>query len=86
MTAAHAPAAPVGARPSVPAKVLVALIGLYQAVRAGKPSPCRYLPSCSQYAAEALQRHGARRGGWLALRRVGRCHPLGGRGVDPVPG
>lgn len=64
---------------------LLALIRLYQLVRAGRPSPCRFVPSCSDYAAEALQEHGAWRGGWLAVRRVGRCHPLGSSGYDPVP-
>ncbi|MGH6974927.1 MAG: membrane protein insertion efficiency factor YidD [Stellaceae bacterium] len=46
---------------------------------------CRYWPSCSHYAAEAVHVHGAARGTWLALKRVGRCHPWGGSGVDPVP-
>lgn len=46
---------------------------------------CRYWPSCSHYAADALERHGAARGSWLALKRVARCHPWGGSGVDPVP-
>ncbi len=47
---------------------------------------CRFSPTCSQYAIEALQAHGAVRGTWLSLRRVGRCHPLGGGGgYDPVP-
>ena len=60
-------------------------IRTYQVVRAGRPSPCRYWPSCSQYALEAIERHGAARGGWLAVRRIGRCHPWGGHGVDLVP-
>lgn len=46
---------------------------------------CRYQPSCSRYALDALRQHGALRGGWLTLRRLGRCHPLGGMGYDPVP-
>ena len=60
-------------------------VRLYQQVRAGRPSPCRYQPTCSSYAVEALEVHGAARGSWLAIRRLARCHPWGGHGWDPVP-
>lgn len=46
---------------------------------------CRFDPSCSQYALDALRMHGAFRGSWLAVRRISRCHPWGGSGIDPVP-
>ncbi|MDF0489149.1 membrane protein insertion efficiency factor YidD [Sphingomonas sp. H39-1-10] len=49
------------------------------------PSSCRYQPSCSAYAITALRRYGAVKGGWLAAKRIGRCHPFGGYGPDPVP-
>ena len=73
------------ARVSIPARTALVLVRLYQAARAGRPSPCRYDPSCSAYAATALERFGAARGSWLAARRLGRCHPWGGFGPDPVP-
>ncbi|MGH9244924.1 MAG: membrane protein insertion efficiency factor YidD [Acidimicrobiales bacterium] len=68
-----------------PARVLHALVRAYRAVAAGRPSPCRFEPSCSTYALEALEVHGAVRGAWLAVRRLARCHPWGGMGWDPVP-
>ena len=49
------------------------------------PPTCRFQPSCSAYAITALHRYGARKGGWLAVRRIARCHPFGGFGPDPVP-
>ncbi len=68
-------------------KLLVTLIRGYQlAVSPLLPPACRYTPSCSEYASEALQRHGALKGSWLAARRLARCHPLRRRGgYDPVP-
>ena len=67
------------------ARALAVPVRVYQLVRAGRPSPCRYWPTCSSYALEALARHGALRGTWLTVRRVCRCHPWGGWGSDPVP-
>ena len=49
------------------------------------PPACRFTPTCSQYALEALRKHGPFRGTWLALKRIARCHPWGGSGYDPVP-
>ena len=60
-------------------------IRVYQGLRAGHASPCRFWPSCSAYAAEAIETYGLFSGGRLAVRRILRCHPFGGRGVDLVP-
>ena len=68
-----------------PARVLRKLIRGYQVLSANRPPSCRYYPSCSAYAIEAIERHGAARGSWFAVRRLARCHPFGGHGVDPVP-
>ena len=67
------------------AKAMHGGVRLYQKVTAGRPSPCRYVPTCSNYALDAFEQHGAVRGGALTLRRLLRCHPWGGHGWDPVP-
>lgn len=68
------------------ARVLVALLRLYQlAISPLLPPSCRFHPSCSSYAVQAVGRHGAARGSWLAARRLCRCHPFCAGGVDPVP-
>ena len=71
----------------LPAGLLLALIRGYQrAISPLLPPSCRYAPTCSQYALEAVAGRGALRGGWLALRRLARCHPGRAGGYDPVPG
>ncbi len=68
------------------ATMLTVPVRLYQVVVSPLlPAQCRYAPSCSTYAIAAIERHGAGRGSWLALRRILRCHPWGGSGYDPVP-
>jgi putative membrane protein insertion efficiency factor len=68
------------------ARVVLALIRVYQkAVSSWTPRTCRYFPTCSEYAAQAVARYGAARGLWLAARRLLRCHPLAPGGFDPVP-
>ena len=70
----------------LPQLMLVALVRGYQKyISPGLPPSCRFYPSCSQYALEALQRHGALKGSLLAARRLTRCHPFNPGGDDPVP-
>ena len=65
---------------------LLLLIRIYQLTLSSLIGrSCRFLPTCSDYAQQAIEKHGAWRGGKLALRRIGRCHPWGGEGFDPVP-
>ena len=67
-------------------KVLRKLLSLYRLVVSPLVGPaCRFEPTCSNYASEALEKHGSISGIWLAVKRLGRCHPLGGSGYDPVP-
>jgi len=67
-------------------RLLIALVRFWQiGPSAILPPSCRYQPSCSAYAITALRRYGALKGGWLAAKRIGRCHPWGGFGHDPVP-
>lgn len=76
----------LGSPSKVARRLLLGAIRLYQLVLSpwlGRQ--CRYEPTCSAYAAEAIERFGVRRGVWLAVKRIGRCHPWGGAGYDPVP-
>jgi putative membrane protein insertion efficiency factor len=73
-----------------PSKILAATLRAYRillspTLMALFGPACRYQPSCSRYAEEAIRRHGIVRGGWMAVRRLMRCHPLGDHGYDPVP-
>jgi putative membrane protein insertion efficiency factor len=70
----------------VPARLLVGLISVYRRFVSPMLGPrCRFYPSCSAYAQEAIRVHGAGRGSWLAVRRLGKCHPFHPGGLDPVP-
>ena len=66
--------------------LLFLIRNVYQKVsRRALPNTCRYVPTCSEYAAQAIEKYGAAKGAWLALLRILRCHPFAGRGEDPVP-
>ncbi|GMQ93361.1 MAG: hypothetical protein BMS9Abin12_0838 [Acidimicrobiia bacterium] len=72
---------------SLGARVLLGLVRAYQkAVSPLLGQNCRYYPSCSRYTSEAIEIHGALKGGWFGVRRIGRCHPFHEGGFDPVPG
>ena len=65
---------------------MLALIAFYRnCISPMLPPTCRYTPTCSQYAVEAIKKYGPLKGGWLAFKRILRCHPFGGSGYDPVP-
>ena len=67
-------------------KVMLGLIWFYRhCISPLTPAACRYTPTCSQYAVEAIKKYGPFKGGWLALKRILRCNPWGGSGYDPVP-
>ncbi|MDI1354742.1 MAG: membrane protein insertion efficiency factor YidD [bacterium] len=67
-------------------KIALLFVTFYQlAIRPLLPNACRYTPSCSEYAAQAITKYGAFKGLWLGFRRIIRCHPWGGHGYDPVP-
>jgi len=84
--ASAAPETPVSTRPSLAARVLIVpVIGYRRFISPLLPPVCRFAPSCSEYALEALRVHGAVRGLWLAVRRLARCHPFNPGGYDPVP-
>jgi len=80
------PYSPEERAPGIAAKAAILFVRAYQVTLSPfLGGQCRYYPSCSAYAIEALQRHGALRGSWLAIRRIGRCHPFRPGGFDPVP-
>jgi hypothetical protein len=67
-------------------KIFILLIRFYQlSISPILGQNCRYSPTCSQYSIDAINKHGALKGGWLALKRIFSCHPWGGNGYDPVP-
>ncbi|MEN7342561.1 MAG: membrane protein insertion efficiency factor YidD [Pseudomonadota bacterium] len=79
--------APVAEHLTFGRRCAIALLRAYQyLISPWLGNNCRFTPTCSQYSIEAIQRFGVLRGSWLTMRRLGRCHPWGGQGYDPVPG
>ncbi len=66
-------------------RFLLWIISMYQGTASIRRARCRYVPTCSQYAAEAIELHGSAAGSWLAIKRLARCQPFGSHGYDPVP-
>ena len=66
-------------------RAVLFVLGWYRQYRSVRPDACRFDPTCSAYASEAIEKHGVGKGSVLAIRRISRCHPLGGQGYDPVP-
>ena len=67
-------------------RLFLAIIRFYQkAISPALPPSCRFTPSCSHYGYEAIEKHGLMKGGWLAIKRISRCHPFNSGGYDPVP-
>ncbi|WP_114782530.1 membrane protein insertion efficiency factor YidD [Botryobacter ruber] len=67
-------------------KLVLGLVWMYQHLLSPlTPASCRYTPTCSQYTRDAVKKYGPFKGGWMGLKRIGRCHPWGGSGYDPVP-
>ncbi|MCL4148976.1 UNVERIFIED_CONTAM: hypothetical protein GTU68_043175 [Idotea baltica] len=66
--------------------LLIGIVRIYQTIVSPFfPSTCRYVPTCSHYTVEAIQKHGPIKGGWMGIKRISSCHPWGGSGYDPVP-
>ena len=82
----NTPASPVGGIAALPRKAVMVLIGAYRVlVSPMLPPSCRFTPTCSAYALTSVERYGVVQGGWLAFKRIGRCHPWNPGGYDPVP-
>ena len=80
------PTSPLRVLAELPSRLLLGLVRFYRAfISPALPKSCRYQPTCSQFALEAIIKHGALKGSWLTVKRIARCQPWGGSGWDPVP-